>query len=145
MHVSDDEIWAKRTEKAKRAGVGAWSREQLAAWGVRWPPPKGWQRRLNGGRRRKRRKHRKGDDEPGVMVTRARARLDAIEVLEAREARKTTRRAGIPTHRKVDLDVPLHDEDAPPWELDDDDASLWAIDLAESEALGERMARDRDP
>ena len=28
--VSDDEIWAKRTEKAKRSGVGAWSRAQLA-------------------------------------------------------------------------------------------------------------------
>ena len=61
--VSDDEIWAKRTEKAKRSGVGAWSRQQLASWGVPWPPPKGWRRKLNGG------VYRNGapEDEPGVF------------------------------------------------------------------------------
>ena len=72
-HVSDDEIWAKRTEKAKRSGVGAWSRKQLAAWGVPWPPPKGWRRKLNGG------VYRTGADETDVVVTRARARLDLFE------------------------------------------------------------------
>lgn len=25
---------------------GGWTRDQLAAWGVPWPPPKGWKRRL---------------------------------------------------------------------------------------------------
>jgi hypothetical protein len=68
MYVSDDEIWAKRTEKAKRAGIGAWSAKQLAAWGVPWPPPKGWRRKLNGG------VYGARENEP--VVTRARARLD---------------------------------------------------------------------
>lgn len=25
---------------------GGWTREHLAAWGVPWPPPHGWKRRL---------------------------------------------------------------------------------------------------
>ena len=37
---SADEIEAARTP------VGGWSREQLAAWGVSWPPPKGWKQAL---------------------------------------------------------------------------------------------------
>lgn len=28
---------------------GGWSRETLAAWGVPWPPPSGWRRRLEHG------------------------------------------------------------------------------------------------
>jgi hypothetical protein len=32
-------------EKAKTPG-GGWTRKQLAQWGVPWPPPKGWKRRL---------------------------------------------------------------------------------------------------
>ena len=32
-------------EKAK-SPIGGWTKEQLAAWGVPWPPPRGWRRRL---------------------------------------------------------------------------------------------------
>lgn len=32
-------------EAAKTAN-GGWTREQLAAWGVSWPPPKGWRKAL---------------------------------------------------------------------------------------------------
>jgi hypothetical protein len=28
--------------EAARTPAGGWKREQLAAWGVPWPPPKGW-------------------------------------------------------------------------------------------------------
>jgi hypothetical protein len=27
---------------------GGWTREQLAGWGVPWPPPRGWKKRLEG-------------------------------------------------------------------------------------------------
>jgi ribonuclease HI len=37
---SPDQIEAARTLK------GGWTREQLAEWGVPWPPPAGWKRRL---------------------------------------------------------------------------------------------------
>lgn len=29
-----------------RTAKGGWTREQLARWGVSWPPPKGWKKRL---------------------------------------------------------------------------------------------------
>lgn len=32
--------------EAARTPAGGWTREQLAAWGVPWPPPKGWKRAL---------------------------------------------------------------------------------------------------
>jgi hypothetical protein len=32
--------------EAGRSGRGGWTREQLAAWGVPWPPPKGWKAAL---------------------------------------------------------------------------------------------------
>ena len=35
-----EEIEEKRTE------AGGWTRETLAAWGVSWPPPKGWKKNL---------------------------------------------------------------------------------------------------
>ena len=38
--VTESEI-----EKAKTP-AGGWTRKQLAQWGVPWPPPKGWKRRL---------------------------------------------------------------------------------------------------
>ena len=44
--ASPREIWAKRSKKAKAAGIGAWDRKQLAQWGVPWPPPKGWKSTL---------------------------------------------------------------------------------------------------
>ncbi|OUC86499.1 hypothetical protein CA983_41685 [Streptomyces swartbergensis] len=28
--------------EAARTPAGGWTRNQLAAWGVPWPPPKGW-------------------------------------------------------------------------------------------------------
>lgn len=37
---SPDEIAAART------ALGGWTREQLAEWGVSWPPPKGWRKDL---------------------------------------------------------------------------------------------------
>jgi hypothetical protein len=38
--VSPDEIWQKRT------AAGGWTKATLAEWGVAWPPPAGWKRRL---------------------------------------------------------------------------------------------------
>ena len=40
MTVTIDEIEAARTPS------GGWTKAQLAAWGVPWPPPKGWKARL---------------------------------------------------------------------------------------------------
>ncbi|MEV5124724.1 hypothetical protein AB0K49_18335 [Streptomyces decoyicus] len=37
---SPDEVEAARTP------AGGWKRDQLAAWGVPWPPPKGWKDEL---------------------------------------------------------------------------------------------------
>jgi hypothetical protein len=37
---SPDEIAAARTP------AGGWTKAQLAAWGVPWPPPAGWKERL---------------------------------------------------------------------------------------------------
>lgn len=37
---SPSEIEASKTPK------GGWTKQQLAAWGVEWPPVKGWKRRL---------------------------------------------------------------------------------------------------
>ncbi|MFC4560581.1 hypothetical protein ACFO4E_01795 [Nocardiopsis mangrovi] len=34
---------------AARTPAGGWTREQLAEWGVPWPPPKGWRKRLAAG------------------------------------------------------------------------------------------------
>jgi hypothetical protein len=36
----EEEIEAARTPN------GGWTKEQLAKWGVSWPPPKGWKRKL---------------------------------------------------------------------------------------------------
>lgn len=38
--VTAEEIEAKKTPK------GAWTRAQLAEWGVPWPPPRGWREAL---------------------------------------------------------------------------------------------------
>jgi hypothetical protein len=35
---------------AARTPAGGWTRAQLADWGVPWPPPKGWKKRLEGER-----------------------------------------------------------------------------------------------
>lgn len=36
---------AEQIEAAK-SPKGGWTREILAGWGVPWPPPKGWKKRL---------------------------------------------------------------------------------------------------
>lgn len=41
--VSAAEIETARTER------GGWSKATLEAWGVPWPPPKGWRRALERG------------------------------------------------------------------------------------------------
>jgi hypothetical protein len=35
---------------AARTKAGGWTKEQLAKWGVPWPPPKGWRKALIAGR-----------------------------------------------------------------------------------------------
>lgn len=40
MQISRDEIEAAKTPN------GGWTREQLQAWGLPWPPPKGWKDKL---------------------------------------------------------------------------------------------------
>lgn len=39
-HPSPAEIAAARTPR------GGWTRATLASWGIEWPPPRGWRRRL---------------------------------------------------------------------------------------------------
>ncbi|UFS65174.1 hypothetical protein LO749_00975 [Paracoccus denitrificans] len=43
MKVPEQEIEAAKTPN------GGWTRETLAAWGVSWPPPKGWKAKLIAG------------------------------------------------------------------------------------------------
>ena len=40
--ITREEIEAAKTPQ------GGWTRESLAAWGVPWPPPRGWKRKLLG-------------------------------------------------------------------------------------------------
>jgi hypothetical protein len=40
--ISEAEIMAKRTPR------GGWTRATLAAWGIPWPPPRGWKAVLTG-------------------------------------------------------------------------------------------------
>lgn len=40
--LTEEEIEAGRSAK------GGWTRQQLAAWGVPWPPPAGWRAKLTG-------------------------------------------------------------------------------------------------
>lgn len=40
MTISKQEIEAKRTAN------GGWTKAQLEAWGIPWPPPKGWKKQL---------------------------------------------------------------------------------------------------
>lgn len=59
---SPDEVAA-----AVSSPSGGWSAKQLAAWGVPWPPPKGWRRELE-------RRHRLGLDVEPVTFTPKRER-----------------------------------------------------------------------
>jgi len=38
--MTEEEIDAARTPS------GGWTKQQLAEWGVPWPPPKGWKKKL---------------------------------------------------------------------------------------------------
>jgi hypothetical protein len=40
MKITLEEILSKQTAK------GGWTKKQLALWGVTWPPPKGWKKKL---------------------------------------------------------------------------------------------------
>jgi hypothetical protein len=40
MRLTDAQI------EAGRSPAGGWTRKQLATWGVPWPPPKGWRKKL---------------------------------------------------------------------------------------------------
>lgn len=40
MKITVEEIERAKTSK------GGWTKEQLAQWGVQWPPPKGWKKHL---------------------------------------------------------------------------------------------------
>lgn len=40
VKVTEEEIEAKKTP------AGGWTRKDLEAWGVPWPPPKGWKKVL---------------------------------------------------------------------------------------------------
>lgn len=39
--VTDEEI------RSKQSPAGGWTKSDLAEWGVPWPPPKGWRKRLS--------------------------------------------------------------------------------------------------
>ncbi|MCK1822477.1 hypothetical protein MTQ10_23410 [Streptomyces sp. XM83C] len=41
-----DELPSPEEIEAARTPAGGWKRDQLAAWGVQWPPPKGWKDEL---------------------------------------------------------------------------------------------------
>lgn len=41
--------------EAGRSPAGGWTKAQLAEWGIPWPPPKGWKRKLAGQQPRSRR------------------------------------------------------------------------------------------
>ena len=43
MKITEEELEAARSPR------GGWTRETLAAYGVPWPPPKGWRKALTGG------------------------------------------------------------------------------------------------
>lgn len=55
-HGDPATFWTKKVSMAEiRAGAserGGYSRAQLWEWGVPWPPPKGWKKRLAGSTRR---------------------------------------------------------------------------------------------
>ena len=38
----------RREIERKKSPKGGWTKAQLAEWGVKWPPPKGWKKRLTG-------------------------------------------------------------------------------------------------
>ena len=67
MKITDSQIEAAKSPR------GGFTRETLAAWGVPWPPPRGWRRALIEGRpipeRRPRRSRANGRKRPKVPGT----------------------------------------------------------------------------
>jgi hypothetical protein len=55
---TEDEIMAAQTAR------GGWTSEQLAEWGVPWPPPKGWKWALTQPRKRKKKKAKRRWSDP---------------------------------------------------------------------------------
>jgi hypothetical protein len=52
--------------EAGKSARGGFTREQLAAWGVPWPPPKGWRARLTADRTVRDMEARQADKEAGA-------------------------------------------------------------------------------
>ena len=48
MAGSDTILLTEEEIEAGKSARGGWTRATLAAWGVPWPPPKGWKRKLLG-------------------------------------------------------------------------------------------------
>lgn len=44
--MSNRELPTEAEIDAARTPAGGWTKDQLAQWGVPWPPPKGWRKRL---------------------------------------------------------------------------------------------------
>jgi hypothetical protein len=79
--ISPQELWAKRSPAAKRAGVGAWKARQIKAWGLPYPPPKGWARiavRLWHEQREERQEHQEHEDEIAALHAELDARFEAL-------------------------------------------------------------------
>jgi len=65
--------------KAGRSPAGAWTRATLAKWGVPWPPPKGWKKRLEDAYRKQQRASAKLA-EPNVFPSGQNENLRAIDL-----------------------------------------------------------------
>jgi hypothetical protein len=68
MKLTDAQIEAAKSPR------GAWTKKTLAAWGVPWPPPKGWRRALISGRpipEHRRRRSRSNDRRSDRMQEKA--------------------------------------------------------------------------
>ncbi|WP_055530913.1 TnsA endonuclease N-terminal domain-containing protein [Streptomyces graminilatus] len=46
LYTSDGDIPSPDDIEAARTPAGGWTRDQLAAWGIPWPPPQGWREQL---------------------------------------------------------------------------------------------------
>jgi len=90
-HQDDGSVPAPSPEEVMAASTspsGAWTAKQLRAWGIRWPPPKGWRAELV-------RKHATGERVRPLRWTdvqvdhMARRKADREASMEAQQARPT--------------------------------------------------------
>jgi len=44
--IDDRRAAARQIIEAARTPAGGWTKDQLASWGVSWPPKKGWKAEL---------------------------------------------------------------------------------------------------